>query len=126
MTPAAEAWLFTLAALGAMVGLYYHAQRHHRHRWVQTRSERHDILILALEDWIAQEDIRKALYRAGVTKPGYLAEFRERMGALSEPKLREAVAALLKDRSVRMQVAKHMERKGLKKADVMRKLKSWR
>lgn len=114
-----------LIAVTALCFLPYVAVRFwQRNRYVQERSPAHQAMIDALEDWLATPEVREALYRSMRTRGRYLAEFRLRMGSMSKERLGAAMAALLKDRHVRMMVAKHMSKDGrASKAETMRELR---
>ena len=114
-------WLSAVLFVSALIhSIVVTLRRRHP---VMNRSEPHDLLVLALQDWLNDDQVRAALYRSGITKPKYLDQFRARMGSLSHPQLQKACAALLRPREVRMMVAKHMKRHGVARAECMRQLR---
>jgi hypothetical protein len=115
-------WLLvsSLAFMFVVVGAWGVKNRRRR---VMERSEPHDLLVLALEDWLAQDSIRQAMYAARITDPRHLARFRNDLGKLSHVRLQQVTGALLRPRQVRMMVAKHMKKRGVEHAEAMRQLK---
>ena len=86
-------------------------------------SEEHEYLRLWLEDWFLVDDILKAAFEAGTASPGGIQAVKLRLGRMTTPELRAAVAAFLQHRNVRRVVADYMRwRYQLPKPQVMARL----
>jgi hypothetical protein len=116
-------WLGALVVMAAGVALIGR-RRKLQHDYVRQRTERHEVLLYHLANWIDDDGVVTVARQQGVmSSAGLRALHLKLSGPTKEPELRAYVGALLQSRPVRQAIAKHMHRRhGTKQADAMRML----
>jgi hypothetical protein len=117
-----EALLAGILALGAGAAVALLRRQRARRSVVKLRSERHDVMVIAVHDWLDQPDIVRALLAEGVVRPEALVAFREVLGRMTEQRFFAAVGAMLDRRPVRQAISRHVARKGGDHRKVMAEL----
>jgi hypothetical protein len=117
-----EAIGFAVVALCAVAAVAILRRQRARRSVVRLRSERHDVMVIAVHDWLEQPEIVRALLTEGVVRADALVAFREVLGRMTEAKFFATVAALLDRRAVRLAISRHVARKGGDHRQVMAEL----
>lgn len=81
-----------------------------------------DVLRRAVHDWLNQRRIWNAILRAGIAKRDALLLCYQNIPEMAPEAIEALAASLMRDRTVRLQVARYMQRRGHAKKDVMRDL----